>query len=99
MKHIWIIEKYNTDKIDWCPVAGVSFKTKKEAERFLEYEFNCIDKDIESGILGKKQVIKIRCLNPLLIDKFCHSSNPPDSLILISLLNNINSASISTLSL
>ena len=33
MKHIWIIEKYNFPKQDWFPVAGVSFKTKKEAER------------------------------------------------------------------
>lgn len=52
MKHLWIVEKYSFPKQDWFPVAGVSFKTKKEAERFLEYEFICIDKDIESGILG-----------------------------------------------
>ena len=51
-KHIWIIEKYNPSKQDWFPVAGVSFKTKKEAERWLEYEYNCVDNDIESGILG-----------------------------------------------
>ena len=54
MKHIWIIEKYNQTKQDWFPVAGVSFKTKKETDRWLEYEHSCFLSDKDRGYDGEE---------------------------------------------